>query len=153
MSEKKKYIIEPNYKKSAYQVDEWENTLKNRKKVTITVTSFYRGGTFEIFLSDDEKNEIVTMNDVVLNNYDFDMLELFDGCHMYVEISDEDKYSKKELQEIKELIYCDITEPEYEYDSEESFDLDEILLCDNGWTECDTVYGFTCSVNLKVCNH
>jgi len=34
MSEKKKYIIEPNYKKSAYQYDEWENILKNGKRNT-----------------------------------------------------------------------------------------------------------------------
>ena len=157
-TKKTKYIIEPNYKKSTYQTEEWVNKLKNGKQVTIHVTSFYRWGIFEISLTEKEKNEILKKETIEFNDYEeFDMHEMWDGCDLYVEIQNEESYTKEELKEIKCLIYsnqedkeCESEcESEYESECESECEYDECVMYDNGWEEYGTSYGFSTGCVLK----
>jgi hypothetical protein len=165
-----KYIIEPNYKKSTYQTEEWVNKLKNGKPVIIHVTSFYRWGTFEISLTEEEKNEILKKESIEFDDYEeFEMHEMWDGCDLYVEIQNEENFTNQEIKEIKCLIYCNQEDKECKYQNnsesesesksqEESESeneceynnvYDECVMCDNGWEEWDTSYGFSTGCVLK----
>jgi hypothetical protein len=144
----KKYIIKPNYKKSVYEKEEWNNTLKNGKKVSIIITTFYRSGSFEISLTNEEKDEIIGKNEICFDNYYAEMIEMWDGCDLYVDIDKYDTFSESEIKEIKTLIYCNNNQQyEYESDEENSFDIE--ILENNGWISFDTTYGFSCGCILE----
>lgn len=158
-----KYIIEPNYKKSTYQTEEWRNKMENGKEVIIHVTSFYRWGIFEISLTEEEKNEILKKESIEFDDYDeFEMQEMWDGCDLYIEIQNEEQYTNEEIRKIKCLIYCDQNEGcEYQNKSESESEsesececesnniYDECVMYDNGWEEYDTSYGFSTGCVLK----
>jgi len=156
-----KYIIEPNYKKSTYQTEEWVNKLKNGKPVIIHVTTFYRWGTFEIVLTEKQKEEILKKESIEFDDYEeFEMHEMWDGCDLYVEIQNEENFTKQEIKEIKCLIYCDKNEEcKYQNNSQEESDsececennniYDECVMYDNGWEEWNTMYGFSTGCTLK----
>ena len=76
---------------------------KNR----INVTNYYRWGTFTINLTASEKEEILKKDEIVLNDYDFEFEEMWDGDSRYVELQDEDKYSEEELKVINQTLYED----------------------------------------------
>lgn len=159
-----KYIIEPNYKKSIYQTEEWVNKLKNGKPVIIHVTSFYRCGTFEICLTEEEKNEILKKETIEFDDYEeFEMHEMWGGCDLYVEIQNEENFTNHEIKEIKCLIYCNQEDKECDYqnnlesetqgESENECEYnniyDESVMYDNGWEEYETSYGFSTGCVLK----
>ena len=145
----KTYKISANYKKSTYQEEHWVNKLKNGRYVTLFVTTFFRWGTFEITLTDQEKKEILEKQDIILNKYHCSMEELWDGCDRYVEIQEEDTYSPEEIKEIYRLIYCeDLEKSDYEYDSDND-NFQEDILDENGWDLDDTIYGFTTGCELE----
>ena len=144
--EPKTYKIMADYKKSTYQEEHWINELKNGKYVTLYVTTLFRWGNFEIILNDKEKKEILKKNNIILNEYDFVMEEMLDGCDLYIEIQDENNYSVEEINEINSLIYC---EDENDYDDEINYQFDEDILENNNWELEDTVYGFTSGCTLK----
>lgn len=145
----KTYKISANYKKSTYQEEHWVNKLKNGRYVTIYVTTFFRWGTFEITLTDQEKKEILKKEEIILNNYVCAMEEMWDGCDRYIEIQEKDTYSSEEIKEIHRLMYCeDIKNSDYEYDSDND-EFQEDILDANGWDLDDTIYGFTCGCILE----
>ena len=147
--ETKTYKITADYKKSTYQEEHWVNKLKNGRYVTIYVTTFFRWGTFEITLNDQEKKEILKKEEIILNNYVCAMEEMWDGCDRYVEIQEKDTYSSEEMKEIHRLMYCeDIENSDYEYDSDND-EFQEDILDANGWDLDDTIYGFTCGCILE----
>ena len=148
--EKKLYKIMADYKKSTYQEEHWINKLKNGKMVMIHVTTFFRWGTFEINLTDQEKDKILANEHIILNNYDFSLEEMWDGCSFYVEINNEKSYSLEEIHEIKCLIYCEdfVNSTNCEYESNNSEDFQEEILESNGWDLEDTIYGISTSCNL-----
>ena len=55
--ESKFYTITADYKKSSYQTEQWNNILSNGKRVTYEITNYFYWGTFEIELTDKEKEE------------------------------------------------------------------------------------------------
>ena len=145
----KTYKISANYKKSTYQEEHWVNKLKNGRYVTIYVTTFFRWGTFEITLTDQEKKEILKKEEIILNNYVCAMEEMWDGCDRYIEIQEKDTYSSEEIKEIHRLMYCeDIKNSDYEYDSDND-EFQEDILDTNGWDLDDTIYGFTTGCILE----
>lgn len=133
----KSYKITANYKKSTYEEEYWINTI-NGKKVELQVTSYYRWGTFTINLTDVEKKEILKKDEVVLNDYDFELEEMWDGDSRYVELLNEDTYTGEELKEINQTLY---------EDEDEIFD--EEHMENNGWYIDDTHYGFSCGCILE----
>lgn len=143
------YKISADYKKSTYQEEHWVNKLKNGRYVTLYVTTFFRWGTFEITLTDQEKKEILKKKDIILNNYVCAMEEMWDGCDRFVEIQEKDTYSAEEMKEIYCLMYCeDINNSDYEYDSDND-EFQEDILDTNGWDLDDTIYGFTTGCILE----
>ena len=145
---KKKYIIKPDYKKSVYEKEEWYNTLKNGRNVSIIVTSFYRSGSFEITLTEEEKDKIIGKDEICFDNYDAEMIEMWDGCDLYVDIEKHDTFSDLEIKEINCLIYCN-KDKGCEYESDEGNVYDIEILENNGWDQYDTTYGFSCGCILE----
>ena len=148
-TETKTYKITANYKKSTYQEEHWVNKLKNGRYVTLYVTTFFRWGTFEVSLTDQQKKEILEKEDIILNDYHCSMEEMWDGCERYIELQEEDSYSPEEIKQIHRLMYCeDLDDSGYEYDSDND-EFQEDILDANGWDLDDTIYGFTTGCELE----
>ena len=149
--ERKTYEITSDYKKSTWQEEYWTNQLKNGKNVILRVTTIFRWGTFEITLTDKEKQEISEKSLITLNDYEFSLVEMLDGWHDDIEIQDENNYSADEIQEINCLIYCEDFQntPDYEYDSDNGDDFQEDILETNGWDLDDTIYIISSGCILK----
>ena len=148
-TQSKIYKISANYKKSTYQEERWVNKLKNDRLVTLCVTTFFRWGTFEISLTEKEKEDILKMENIVLNNYECSMEEMWDGCDRYIEIHNETSFSTEEIKEINRLIYCeDLNNSNYEYNSDND-EFQEDILDANGWDLDDTIYGITTGCQLE----
>jgi hypothetical protein len=143
--ESKLYTITADYKKSSYQTEQWNNILSNGKKITYEITNYFYWGTFEIELTDEEKEEILKKDEIILNDYGCSLEELTDGCDHYEEIKNESSYNEEELKEIKKLLYYS---PENDDDYNEDCDVDEELLEENGWSMDDTIYGFSTGCEL-----
>ena len=143
--ESKLYTITADHKKCSYQTEQWNNVLSNGKKVTYEITNYFYWGTFEIELTDKEKEEILKKDEIILNDYCCSLEELTDGCDHYEEIKNESSYNEEELKEIKKLLYCS-SENNDEYS--EDCDIDEELLEENSWSMDDTIYGFSTGCEL-----
>ena len=63
------YKLSADYKKATYQTEQWNNVLKNGKSVRFEVTTYFRWGDFEIELNEKEKQEILNLDSIILNNY------------------------------------------------------------------------------------
>ena len=134
----KSYKITACSKKATYEEEHWVNTIDN-KEVKLIVTCYYRWGTFTINLTDSEKEEILKKDEVVLNDYDFEFEEMWDGDSRYVELQGEEKYSEEELKAINQTLYEDIDDEIFDEDFMES----------NGWYIDDTKHGFSCGCILE----
>ena len=135
--ERTRYLIEPEYKKSACEEQIWNNTLKNGKPVSVKVGNLYRWGSFYIELNEREKEELLKKDQVVLNEYEgFELIEMWDGgCDFWVNIIDEDDFTEEELEEINALLYS--TEDDTDED-DECYDEEKMEI--NGWHETDCEY-------------
>ena len=135
--ERTRYLIEPEYKKSACEEQIWNNTLKNGKPVSVKVGNLYRWGSFYVELTEREKEELLKKDQVVLNDYEgFELIEMWDGgCDFWVNIVDEDDFTEEELEEINALLYS--TEDDEE-EHDECYDEEKMEI--NGWHETDCEY-------------
>ena len=102
----KEYQISAKYKKATYEEEHWFNNI-NGKKVELHVTSYYRWGTFTINLTDSQKEQILKKENIVLNDYDYEFGEMWDGDSRDVEIQNEDQYTEEELKNINDTLYED----------------------------------------------
>ena len=143
VDKKQKYLIEPKYKKSACEELTWTNTLKSGKSVSVKVGNLYRWGEFHITINKKEQAELLTKETILLNNYDdCEMLSMWDGgCDFWLDIVDEDDYTKKELDEIKILLYKSSKDDDNDNDNDELHeDYDEEIMFINGWDETESEY-------------
>ena len=141
--ERTRYLIEPEYKKSACEEQFWKNTLKNDKPVCVKVGNLYRWGSFYIDLNDAEKTELLNKDTVIVNEYEnYELIEMWDGgCDFWVEIVDEDDFTEEEQDEINSLLYRWKEPPsdeEEDEDDDENYDEDKMEA--NGWMETDCEY-------------
>ncbi len=148
MSETKLYKISPEYKKSTYQTEQWTNYLPNGNKVILEITTYFRYGDFEVELSEMEKNEILEKDEIVLNDYNASCNELWNGCDLYQEIPNEDKFTHEEKKEIHKLMYFNKECPE-DYDENCDDMVNEDILEDNDWYMDDTTYGISCKCIIE----
>lgn len=132
------YLIEAEYKKSTFSHEYWTNCI-NGKSVTIKVSIMWRWGEFTITLTDEQKKEIEKKDCVNISDYNYDFISTDDGCERFIEIQDEESYSKDDLKNIYESLYEDI--------DEEIFD--ELFMEENGWDLEDTTYEISGGVKLK----
>jgi len=149
MSEEKvkTYSLTADYKKCTYQIEHWTKDI-NGKKVTLLVYTYFYWGTFEIVLTDKEKEEILKKDSIILNDYCISCPELDSGCDQYEDIENEDSYTEEELLEINRLIYRPIDDEDY--DSDEEYSLDTSVLEQNGWSMDDTIYGMDTGCELEL---
>ena len=133
------YHLIADYKKSTYQTEQWNNTLSNGKPVRFEITSYFYWGTFEIELTDKEKEEILKKDSIILNNYTGVSVESLDDCCDYsYEIYNKESFTHKELKEIDKLLYLD-----------QEYGPDENILEKNGWSMDDTIYGINTGCELE----
>jgi hypothetical protein len=145
------YSIEPEYKKSAWEEQIWENKLNNGKSVTVKVGNLYRWGRFYIKINENEKESFLKEKSILINDFDeYELIELWDGgCDFWVDIVDEYQYSKDECEEIHTLIYkwpkddC----PEDEDDEDDGFDEEKMIA--NNWSETECEYTVSSPYKLE----
>ncbi len=142
------YKLSADYKKATYQTEQWNNVLKNDKSVRFEVTTYFRWGDFEIELNEKEKEEILKLDSIILNDYGCSCIELDDGCDRYEEIIDEDKFDEDEKKEIHRLLYYN-EENDEDYESDADYCIDQDTLEINGWSMDDTIYGITTGCVLE----
>ena len=142
------YRITADYKKSTYQTEHWTKQI-NGKKVTLLVYTYFYWGTFEIELTDKEKEEILKKDSIILNDHSCVSVESLDsGCDYSDEICNEDSYTKIERREIHRLLYFDrYHQTSYTSDCD---DIDEDILELNGWSMDDTIYGMDTGCELTL---
>ena len=142
------YRLTADYKKSTYQTEQWNNTLSNGKYVRFEITNYFYWGTFEIELTDKEKEEILKKDSIILNDYTGVSTEFLDsGCDYSYEICNKERYTPEELKEIHRLLYLDPDDNEsYTSDCD---DVDEDVLEKNGWSLDDTIYGIDTGCELE----
>jgi len=143
----KVYKLEPELTKSSYDEETYSKTIDG-KDVEITVVSYHRWSEFEITLTESEKKEILSKEEIILSDYDIQFISSDDCFKMDSEIKDRDKYSEKFISKIIKHIYGP--------DSDDEDDDDESLcgggineLEENGWTPGDVIYGLTCKCTLN----
>ena len=142
------YRLTADYKKSTYQTEQWNNTLSNGKLVRFEITNYFYWGTFEIELTDKEKEEILKKDSIILNDYTGVSTEFLDsGCDYSYEICNKERYTPEELKEIHRLLYLDPDDNE-SYTSDRD-DVDEDVLEKNGWSMDDTIYGIDTGCELE----
>ena len=144
------YNITANYKKSTYQIEHWTNVLSNGKCVTLLVYTYFYWGTFEIELTDKQKEEILKKEDIVLNDYSVSCVELDSECDCYEEIKNEENYTKEELDELNKLIYWHKDYYDEEYNADIEYDFQQDILELNDWDMDDTIYGFDTGCELEL---
>ena len=133
MTRKVNYSISTVNKKTMIQNEIFTRTLSTGKGVTITVTTVFRWGCFEIELTNKEKEEILLLDEVELNKYDSELIEMDDGCSMDLFITDEDKMTEDEIKEI----------------SETTEDLNDFILEEKGWYFSETEYIMCAPIELE----
>lgn len=132
------YIIEPKVKKSTFSNEYWTNEV-NGKSVTITVTIMWRWGEFSITITEDQKKKIENSDELLLSDYEYEFISTDDGCERFIEIQNEDSFSKQELEKIYETMYEDTDEELY----------DELFMEENGWDLADTTYEINGGIDFK----
>ena len=140
MSEEiKTYTISPLNKNSVYTIENWTNTIPNGKIVTVLYTQQWRYGSFTIDITENEKQKLIDIEHIILNDYSVSIEELESGWDYEHEIKNKDSYTDIELKEIYRLMYCDKENTE-EYNSDEEHDFNQDIMEENEWTMNDTIY-------------
>ena len=146
----KVYSLTADYKKCTYQIEHWTKDI-NGKKVTLLVYTYFYWGTFEIDLTDKEKEEILKKDSIILNDYSVSSHELDSGCDQYEDIENEESYTEEELLEINRLIYRPVEDEDYDSDEDdEEYKYDVDILQMNGWDMDDTIYGMDTGCELEL---
>ncbi len=111
------------------------------KRVTLIITTIFRWGEFEVNLTEEEKNNMLTKAVICLNDYDFSFVSNIDGCERTGEIENLESYTEEE----KRAIYNDI----YEDDDNEIL-YNTMELEDNEWDLEDTIYEIHGEIELTL---
>lgn len=110
--------------------------MSNGKNVRFEITNYFYWGTFEIELTDKQKEEILKKDSIILNDYTGVSVEMLDsGCEYFDEICNKERYTSEELKEIHQMLYLD---PDY-----------KDVLEKNDWTMDDTIYGINTGCKLE----
>ena len=134
------YTLTNEYKKSSYENEHWTNMICG-KRVTLIITNVYRWGEFEVTLTEEEKEKMMSEDIVCVNDYDSSFVSNIDGCERTSEVKNLDSYSEEEKQAIFESIYEDI---------EEEILRDQDDLEEDGWDLDDTIYEIVGGVELSL---
>ena len=161
MGEKQFYMITPIKENKVMNKEIWENNLKNNKKVVFSLETVFKSAEFKVHINKSEYENIKKRNNIIVNDYTFELSYLSFSNDMFLDIEDKNKYSKEELDEIENLIYgCNHSKEELlkkdnviEEDIEDL--LDDIIFSEkkiilNNWKLKDTIYKIESPVNLHI---
>jgi len=152
------YKIYPTDDNETYAIEKWTNTISSGKRVTISVTTIYRGGEFSMQLTEEDKYNMLMLDKISFDDYEGVCCEELDGgSGEPIEIENIDTYTQVEIDEITDLMNknknndddCD-DDASYEYGSDSDCVQLTMRLESNGWTMNDTIYGFTCPCNIEL---
>ena len=148
--ESKYYELKPSHKKSIYQIKQWNNILSNGKNVQYNITRYFKWATFDLELTDTEKNNLLKSKDIIVNNWPGAFCnELWGCCDYFEELVNKEKYTQEEIKEIHKLLHQEIGKVDCcETDCEDA--IDEELLDDNGWSIGDIIYGIVGGCKLET---
>ena len=65
----------------------------------------WRWSGFSIQLTEEDKQKILNTDEVVMSDYDFEILSMIDACERFVELQDESDFTDEEIKEIYKTIY------------------------------------------------
>ena len=117
-------------------VEYWRNVLSSGREVVAKVYQLFEEGEFTIELTDAEKECILKLGKIELNDYSGVCCnEIRSGELMNIEIDGSIEYNESEYAEIHTLFWCDQYGDEYD-------DHDEERMIENQWTLLDTKYRF-----------
>ena len=140
----KVYTLTPENDGCVYQTEQWNTVISTGKHVRYEITLNCDSGTFEVELTDKEKQELLNnQEEINVTNLPGAMCEEVTNGWKYREgIVDKEKYTPEELKEIHLLLYLDhANRDDYKSDCED--DVDESILEENDWTMDDTIYTIT----------
>lgn len=142
---KKTYTLQPVYKKSTCEEQDWRNTLSSGESVLVKVSNVYRWGTFTIELTDKERDALLEMEEVRLDNYEHELIEMWDGgCDFWIDVVDRENYTPEQQEEIDSLLYgWKGGAPEDEDEDDDGYSYEKME--HNGWNETD------CHIILGQC--
>ena len=138
------YTLTPQNKCCVYQTEQWSTMISTGKRVLYEITLHCDFGTFEVELTDKEKEELLNNKEEInVTNLPGAMCEEVTNGWKYKEgIVDKEKFTPEELKEIHILLYLDSANRDnYESDCED--DVDQLVLEQNDWTMDDTIYTIT----------
>ena len=134
MTRTRNYTISNVESKRMVQEEFFVRRLETGKSVTISVMTVFRWGSFVIELTDKEKRDLLSREQVIVSDYEYELNEMSDGCSMDMYIEDEETLSEEEKKEIEET-----TE-----------DLDDEKLEEEGWYSVDHRYTMVGPVELEL---
>jgi len=138
--EMKMYSVSAENKNSTYTNEYYINTICS-KKVVIIITTLWRWGKFNISIYEKDKESILNMNPLIINNHCGEFISTENGWEYDIEIQNIDSYSDQEKMAIYESIFEDI-------DNKVLYDM-SILEDENGWELDGTIYEIYCGVELE----
>ena len=134
------YTLTNKFKKNSLENEYFIKYIMG-KRVTLIITTIFRWGEFEVNLTEEEKNNMLTKAVICLNDYDFSFVSNIDGCERTGKIENIESYTEDE----KRAIYNDIYE---DYDNEilhATIDLE-----DAEWELEDTIYEIHGEIELTL---
>lgn len=128
------YSIGPENKNCIYEVGHYSKQLSTGKSATILYTTCWRWGSFEVTLTEEEKDEVLASNNVCINSYSGSCGdELDDGWFDSAELKNAANYTEEEKSEILRSI-CESSE------TEDFNDCDQDTMDENDWELDETEY-------------
>ena len=137
------YTIKPENKNCIYEEEHYCKQISTDKRATILYTKNWRWGSFEITLTDEEKEEVEKSDDILLNSYGASGIEMTNGWFYSTELKNEKNFSEEEKEEIL-LTICSDEEEDVCYDN---CDIDSME--ENGWYLDDTKYSIVSGCILE----
>ena len=119
--------------KGIVQEEIYSRKLSTDKLVNIRVVTLFRWGCFTITLNKNEK-KIMSLEEIIINDYEYELNEMDDCCSMDMYIDDEENLSQSEKEEIDKT-----TE-----------ELNEDKLEEEGWNNIDTRYIMYAPIQLEL---
>ena len=161
MGEKQFYMITPKKENKVINKELWENNLKNNKKVIFSLETVFKSAEFKLHINKEEYEKIKKSNNIIVNDYTFELSFLSLSNDMFLDVEDKNKYSKEELIEIDKLTYISNYSKEelLKKDNIIEDDLEDILdniifnekkLILNNWKLKDTIYKIESPVSLHI---
>ena len=100
------YSIGPENKNCIYEVGYYSKQLSTGKSATILYTTIWRWGSFEVTVTEKEKEEILASNDVSINSHCGSCDQMENGWFEEAELKNAANYTEAETAEIL-LSICD----------------------------------------------